>query len=97
VAEVRLGRFEVEEGKLPFYCMRCGEPASIRRRKRFSWCPQWVLVLVVFFTLPGIIVALILTKRMIVLAPLCANHRNHWRWRAHLVGWRLAGWEKTVQ
>src|SRR5205807_1917313 len=50
------------------------------------WSPSWVYVLLLAGLLPFLIVALILTRRMRVLAPLCDAHRNHWLGRA-LITW----------
>lgn len=81
MAQVRLGRYEVEEKQLPMVCMRCGAPAVVLRKKNFAWHPQWVFILLLFGLLPMFIVALILTKRMKVAAPFCAEHKNHWNIR----------------
>jgi hypothetical protein len=87
MAQLRLGRYEAEEGELPSVCMRCGAPATATKSKQFSWHPQWVLVLILAGLLPWAIVALILTKRMRVRVPLCQKHKNHWLWR----GWVIYG------
>ena len=78
MATVRLGRNEIENGRLPMVCMRCGEDASIKRKKKFAWYPPWVNILIVFGALPALLVASIMTKRMNINAPLCYEHRNHW-------------------
>jgi hypothetical protein len=65
--------------------MRCGAPAAVERTKTFSWHPPWVLALILVGLLPFVIVALVLTKRMTVHAPMCELHQNHWRWRAWFV------------
>lgn len=89
MAEVRLGRVEAEQGKLPAVCMRCGAPATTTRRRRFRWRPAWVLALLFFGVLPYIIVAMILDKEMRVVLPLCAAHANHFTVRARWV-WGIA-------
>jgi hypothetical protein len=81
MAQIRLDRDEVRYEELPPVCMKCGEPAGIYLRKPFSWHPPWIGLLIVFFLWPYVIVALILTRRMTVYAPLCDAHRNHWRTR----------------
>lgn len=78
MARVRLGRFEVEAQQLPPVCIVCGAPATEHRTKNFSWFPPWVVVLLLLGLPVFIIVALILTRRMRVTAPLCAEHRQHW-------------------
>ena len=81
MATVRLGRFEVEQRRLPSVCMQCGTEATVHKRKTFSWHPGWVIILILFGLLPWIIVALILTKRITIEAPLCDRHKGHWSWR----------------
>ena len=81
MARVRLGRYEAEEGRLPPVCMRCGADADGYRRKQFSWHPEWVYALIFVGLVPFIVVALVLTKRMRVRAPLCRAHTGHWLWR----------------
>jgi hypothetical protein len=82
MAQVRLGRFEAEEGDLPAVCLRCGAPSTLVKSRTFSWAPPWVIVLILAGLLPYILVSVILTKRMRVQAPLCEQHRNYWVWRA---------------
>lgn len=91
MATAHLGRYEVERDRLPAVCMRCGEPATVRKRKGFAWHPPWVIVLIFVAVLVYIIVAAILTKRMTVQAPLCDKHRNHWLGRALIIWLSLAG------
>jgi hypothetical protein len=81
MATARLDRDEVTGGRLPQMCMKCGAAATVERKKSFSWCPPWVGVLILAGLLPYVIVASILTKRMTVHAPFCAEHQNHWSWR----------------
>lgn len=78
---------------LPPYCMCCGEPPTTWELKRFSWAPPWVLIL--FFVaglIPWLIVWLITTKRMSIEAPLCFQHRNHWKWRRSYIGFGFLVW-----
>jgi hypothetical protein len=82
MATVRLRRFEVDEGLLPPVCLRCGAKATLRRTKKFTRHPLWVLVFVVLgLGLPGIVVAtivgLVLARHVTILTPLCDEHRNH--------------------
>jgi hypothetical protein len=78
---VRLHRCEAEDGDLPAVCMCCGAPARFTQSKVFKWHPPWVLALALVGLLPYAIVAIILTKRMRVWAPLCDRHQGHWFWR----------------
>jgi hypothetical protein len=63
---------------LPPVCMACGAPATVRKRKLFSWQPQWVPVLILVGVLPYVIVSLVLTKRQRVATPLCERHASYW-------------------
>ncbi len=72
MAEIRLGRNEVERGRLPKVCMVCGGRASVKRKRSFSKSPSWALLA------GGVILASLLAKRMKINAPLCHAHRNHW-------------------
>ena len=81
---LRLDSYE-EMRELPAVCLRCGAPTVLRKSKTFSWCPQWVWLLLFFGLIPFAIVALILTKRRTILVPLCAKHKNHWLWRQLLM------------
>ena len=85
MATVRLERDEVDNDSLPDVCMVCGAEATLRKRKSFSWHPPWVILLILISLWPYIIVALILTKRMTVRAPLCEQHKNHWAWRTAFI------------
>jgi hypothetical protein len=92
MAQVRLDRYELEEGLLPAVCMRCGAPATLTKAKTFAWHPTWIDTLIILglicFTpllLVGIVVAISMTKRMRVPAPLCHAHQNHWSWRAAFI------------
>src|SRR5262245_51584716 len=85
MATVRLARYEVEERLLPPVCMKCGAPATSPQRKSFSWYPPWVNILILAGVLPFVIVAAVLTKRIIIHAPFCDEHRHHWTWRSWFV------------
>jgi hypothetical protein len=76
--DVRLRRYEAEDGELPRICLRCGASASVTRSKNFSWYPPWVIVLILAGVVPFAIVAMVLTKRMRLQAPLCPQHKGHW-------------------
>jgi len=78
MANVTLTEYECRKSLLPAVCMQCGEPATTTVRRKFSWYPQWVIVLVLAGLLVAVIVAMILTKKMLVHVPMCDRHRNHW-------------------
>src|SRR2546423_13064777 len=75
---VELRRAEARGLDLPPVCMRCGQPAEQFVSKVFAWHPSWVYFLLFVGLLPFIIVALIITERARVDAPLCAVHKGHW-------------------
>jgi hypothetical protein len=87
MATIRLFIDELEEGRLPRVCMRCGAPATVFKRKRFSWGPGWVMALVaggalcsgVLFVVALLILVPLLLRTMHVSVPLCEAHRHHWR------------------
>jgi hypothetical protein len=85
MAKVRFENPERSGFGLPPVCMCCGAEATVFKTKQFSWYPTWVPLLLLIGLLPFIIVALILTKRMRVKAPLCKRHRNHWFARQALI------------
>jgi len=70
---VTLSRYECTGDLLPPVCTVCGEPATEKIERKFSWHPQWSELLIVG--------ALIFTKRMSVRLPLCAHHASLWRRR----------------
>ncbi|WP_020475928.1 Coa1/Tim21 domain-containing protein [Zavarzinella formosa] len=78
MAKVTLTEYECRKNLLPDVCMKCGEPADTRVKRNFSWYPPWVMVLVLAGVLVAAIVALILTKKMSVRAPMCDLHKDHW-------------------
>ncbi len=87
MAQVRVGRYEATEGGLPDVCMKCGAPSTVGRWKRFSWYPPLANILILLGFVPYAIVVSYTTKRMTIQAPLCDEHKNHWRWRSHAIGW----------
>src|SRR5581483_7269703 len=90
MAEVRLGRYEVEQVGLPAVCVKCGAPSTVERRKQFTWYPKWVILLILGGLLPYLIALALTIKRMTIVVPFCDEHKNHWRWRYHVMGWSLA-------
>jgi hypothetical protein len=78
VASIQLTREEAELGFLPDVCMRCGAPATVRKRRLFVSHPLWVYVLLPFGYLPYVIVAAILTQRVRCYTHFCPRHKSHW-------------------
>lgn len=81
MAAVRLESYGNGTIDLPHVCMRCGAPATLRKRKTFAWFPSWIYLLILCNLLIFAIVALVLTKKRSVHVPLCDEHKNHWLWR----------------
>jgi hypothetical protein len=79
MAQILIDDYDLDD--LPDICAKCGAPAVTRKKKQFSWHPQWIFVLILVHILVYIIVALIMTKRKTVHVPLCADHKGHWLWR----------------
>jgi hypothetical protein len=88
MASITLTRYEAEHDHLPRCCMVCGAPAAVTRTKAFSWNPSWVYIFLFCGLLPLIIIALVMTKKMKVFAPLCEDHQGHWSKRT---AWTLGG------
>ncbi len=61
--------------------MKCGERSKTVLEKNFSWVPPW-LVVTVLIPILYIVLAGMLTKRMMVPVPFCAKHKGHWVTRA---------------
>jgi hypothetical protein len=78
VANVSLGRYEIEEYDPPDACMKCGAPNTVVVNRTFAWTPPWVIITILAGLLIYVILALILTKRMSVRIPLCPEHKGHW-------------------
>ena len=81
MARVRLGKYEIEQHRLPQVCMRCGAASTYRKVKHFNWFPWWILLLSPFGVLPFLILLAVLTRRMTVPISLCQRHRWHFTWR----------------
>jgi hypothetical protein len=79
MATIKLyGRDQVVDERLPRICIKCGQDATSVKRRKFSWAPQWVGILILFGLLPYVIVSLALTKKMTVDCPVCEKHKNPW-------------------
>lgn len=70
--------------------MRCGSPATHTKRKKFSWHPSWITILIFAGLLPYILLARVFRKEQEVAVPLCDSHRYHWLLRNLLVPLALA-------
>jgi magnesium-transporting ATPase (P-type) len=79
VPTVTIRDFEAREDLLPSLCLKCGDPATVRVARNFSWHPRWVYVLLLLNILITAIVAFVLTKRMSAQIPMCEKHRYLWR------------------
>jgi hypothetical protein len=88
MAKVCIDFADLDDGELPYVCMKCSAPPTVYKTRIFAWMPPWAIVIIVLFPLPGIITALIVTKRRRVTAPLCELHERHWSKRmwAGLIG-----------
>src|SRR5262245_18857141 len=86
MATLKLSRHEAISDNFPSVCMRCGDQATSRVKKTFSWSPSWVIFFVFLGLLPFVVLALVLTKRVRLQVPMCNNHVNHWWWR-NVVTW----------
>jgi len=84
MAQLRL-HVDEADGGLPMVCMRCGEPATVVKTKKMSWYPRWVIVLILVNVIIFAIVALVLTKRAVLQAPLCDQHKGHWTYRMLII------------
>src|SRR5262245_20006921 len=82
---VTLSKYECRRGVLPRVGMRCGAAADETKAKSFSWYHPLAYLGLLAGLLPFLIIALVLTKRMTVEAPLCHEHRGHWFKRSLLV------------
>lgn len=85
MATVKLSDYECERGFLPYVCMFCGRQAVTRVKQKFQWHHPWIFLLILVSVLVYIIVALVLTKKMVVRVPACDQHEGYWRRK----GWRI--------
>src|SRR5262245_43098715 len=64
------------DGRLPPVCLKCGDPAHQTVRRTFSWVPSWTIVFLLIGWPIWLILTLVLTKKMVVYAPLCPQHEG---------------------
>ncbi|VTS00328.1 unnamed protein product [Gemmata massiliana] len=96
MARIRVYRDETNGKYFPRLCMRCGEPADRDVPQTFVWMPVWVNFLILMGLGPWIVMALVMRKTMRVVAPMCEQHRGHWRTRKLFVWLGLFGWIVTA-
>src|SRR5207248_9559780 len=87
---VCLRRSQVERGDLPRLCLRCGKPATVRRNKTFSKSQGWTFITIFLGGLPYLLCCALFRDRLRVAVPLCAAHKNHFRWQAGILWGGLA-------
>jgi hypothetical protein len=75
---VWIDRDEAVYGDLPPLCMRCGADATVTKSRVFSWHPGWVNLLILVNLLVWAVVAMVMTKKMKLKAPMCDRHAGHW-------------------
>jgi hypothetical protein len=85
MAQVKMGRYEVEKRELPGVCARCGQPTRYYKTKNFSWYPPWIGITILIALPVFLILALVMTKRMTVGVPLCDKHKYHWGVRLAII------------
>ena len=68
-----------KDAPLPDVCLKCGGPATTRRKQQFVYTPQWVIVIMLLSLLIGAIVALVVQKRGTLQLPLCQEHAQKWK------------------
>jgi hypothetical protein len=91
MAEVRLGRYEVEDYELPRVCMTCGARAVGYQLRRFRWVPSWTLIGIFFGLLPYFLINELLAKRMPVWVPYCEDHERPPIWPTLVILGSLCG------
>jgi hypothetical protein len=91
MADIRLGRYEIEHYDPPPVCARCGAPSVVCKDHRFQWAPPWIYILLVFGVIPYAIAAGVTMRRMVVPIPLCERHKWHWGGRTAVVLLGLVG------
>ena len=86
---VTLSRRQVEEDTLPRVCIVCGDAATDRIHKTFTYTPNWVGFLYLCGIFPGAIAEKRFGKEMRVACPVCAKHTRHWKnvYIAAAAGW----------
>ncbi|MFK7819763.1 MAG: serine/threonine protein kinase, partial [Planctomycetaceae bacterium] len=79
---VTLTRRQVEHNDVPDNCMVCGKHTKRRFSKEFDHTPEWagpvMVLLFIFFFPAGIIMAVMVNKKLRMNCPVCVKHTRHW-------------------
>jgi hypothetical protein len=69
----------MSNAQLPEVCLKCGaQQGLLRKRRNFTWSPQWTYFLLIVSVLIGAIVIAIMQKRATLDVPLCAQCKSRW-------------------
>jgi hypothetical protein len=90
MAEVRLGKFEMDAERLPTICIRCGQPSSVMRERRFQSNSTDLTTLLLFGPVMTHLLGMSQSKAITIKVPFCTAHRNHWFGRSLAVYLSLA-------
>ena len=90
---VTLTRHQIENNQLPDCCMVCGKHTKRRVSKEFEHTPEWagfflVVLFILFFPL-GILMAVMVNKKVRMNCPICVKHSRHW---SNLAWFASTGW-----
>lgn len=90
---VTLTRHQIEHNQLPDNCMVCGKHTKRRVSKEFEHTPEWagvvMVFLFIFFFPAGIVMAVMVNKKVRMNCPVCVKHTKHW---SNLVWFASTGW-----
>ena len=79
---VVVGAKDVAAGRLPDFCMVCGEHTTARVKTTIHYqskAAQAAMMLGFFLGgIPGVAIAILTSHETPVACPICARHRNHW-------------------
>ncbi len=81
MSQLRISRYEAEEGMLPPLCVCCGAPATQYQAASFPSLPPWMYYLALIVVWPAALVASLMRQRVRFALPVCRAHRFHWSWR----------------
>ncbi|HMF15037.1 MAG TPA: hypothetical protein VKE94_22130 [Gemmataceae bacterium] len=85
MAIVELTIRDAKDGQFFPVCMRCGAGATAYQDAMIYWRPWWVAALfypsMAVYFIPYLILDSLFGRRAALRAPVCEDHRNHWRWR----------------
>ena len=90
---VVVGTSDVVAGRLPDFCMVCGEPTTTRVTSTIQYQSKGAqaAMMLGFFLggIPGVVIAILTSHETPVACPICARHRNHW---SRLTIFASTGW-----